>query len=226
MRQLAIFAKYWEPGQAKTRLAATIGHDQASRLSQVFLTTLVRRLAGSAEQAVLVYTPPERRQEFAALAGPAWELRPQDRGDLGHRMARYLSAALATGASPVVLLGSDSPHVPAAYIAQAFDALRHVPVVLGPTTDGGYYLVGVAGAVPPIFSGITWSSPAVWSQTRTRLEQAGCPFSVLPEWYDVDQADDLLRLHDDLALEPSLEPALQDLLTAVRRALDTHERHG
>ncbi|MCY2993337.1 MAG: TIGR04282 family arsenosugar biosynthesis glycosyltransferase [Planctomycetota bacterium] len=219
MKQLAIFAKYWEPGQVKTRLAAAIGYREASRLYQAFLTTLLRRFAKSAEQAVLVYTPLERRAEFAHIAGKAWELRPQEEGDLGQRMARYFSAALRAGANRVVLIGSDSPHVPSEYIAQAFDALNESPVVLGPTSDGGYYLVGASGAVPPIFSGVAWSSPAVWSQTLRLLEQAGCPFAVLPEWYDVDQVDDLVRLQDELQVQSPLELPLQELLTAVRIAL-------
>ena len=219
MKQLAIFAKYWEPGQVKTRLAAAIGHGEASRLYQAFLTTLLQRFAESAEQAVLVYTPPERRAEFAMIAGEAWELRPQGEGDLGQRMARYFGAAFRAGANRVVLIGSDSPHVPSEYVAQAFDALNESPVVLGSTSDGGYYLVGASGAVPPIFSGIAWSSPAVWSQTLRLLEQAGSPFAVLPEWYDVDQVDDLVRLQDELQVKTPLELPLQELLAEIRIAL-------
>ena len=223
MRQLAIFAKYWEPGQVKTRLAPAIGARAASRLYRACLTALLRRFAASAEQLRLIYAPADRHVEFANLAGAAWQLRAQGEGDLGQRMARHLAAALQAGAKRVVLIGSDSPDLPSEYIAQAFDALKRSPVVLGPTADGGYYLVGVSGTVPPIFSGIAWSSPAVWSQTLRGLEQAGCPYTVLPEWYDVDEAADLVRLRDELAAQGPLEQPLQELLTAVRNALGTAE---
>ena len=73
--------------------------------------------------------------------------------------------------------------------------------------------------MPPIFFGVAWSSPAVWLQTLSLLEQAGCPFAVLPEWYDVDEVDDLVRLQDELEVQRPLELPLQELLAAVRIAL-------
>ena len=82
----------------------------------------------------------------------------------------------------MVLIGSDSPTMPAQFIDDAFAALDSDPVVLGPSRDGGYYLVGAAGQVPPIFTEIDWSTPAVWRQTVDRLGKAGCRFAELPPW--------------------------------------------
>jgi uncharacterized protein len=219
MDELAIFSKYWEPAQAKTRLAAAIGAEAASQVALALLTALLRRLADSAPRRVIVFTPTERRAEFAQLAGDAWSLHLQGDGDLGARLERYFTAAFRQGARRIIVIGSDSPTVPAAYLARAFELLRDRPVVLGPTTDGGYYLVGASQQVPPIFTGIDWGSPAVWRQTVQRLRHAGCPFAELPEWYDVDEVDDLARLRRELEGQPQPDAPLTDLLRAVRRAL-------
>ncbi len=198
MRQLGMFAKFWAPGEVKTRLAARIGPEQAARLHRVFLETLIERLAFVADRRVLVYTPSMRRLEFRELAAAGWELQPQADGDLGQRMQVYFQRAYASGATQAVLIGSDSPTLPATFIESAFKRLDETQAVLGPAADGGYYLVGAAGAVPPIFDRIAWSRPSVWAETVARLEAARWTFSVLPSWYDVDDWDDLQRLRAEL----------------------------
>ena len=134
-------------------------------------------------------------------------------------MEHYFSAALAAGGDRVVLLGSDSPNVPVAYVEQAFDALKRNDTVLGPTADGGYYLVGVRGRVPPIFAGVAWSTPQVWEQTATRLRAANCTFAELPVWYDVDDAADLRRLRDDLMRQGADDTHLQALAARLAAIL-------
>ncbi len=198
MRQLGMFAKFWAPGEVKTRLAARIGPEQAARLHRVFLETLIERLALVADRRVLVYTPSTRRLEFGELAAAGWELQPQDDGDLGQRMQVYFQRAFASGATQVVLIGSDSPTLPTMLIESAFKQLDETQTVLGPAADGGYYLVGATGAVPPIFDRIAWSRPSVWTDTVARLEAARWTFSALPCWYDVDDWDDLQRLRAEL----------------------------
>jgi uncharacterized protein len=219
MDELAIFSKYWEPAQVKTRLAVAIGAEAASQVSLAFLTALLRRLAGSAPRRVVAFTPAERHAEFARLAGDDWALQTQGDGDLGARLEQYFTTAFRQGAERIVVLGSDSPTVPAAYLTRAFELLRERPLVLGPTADGGYYLVGASQQVPPIFTEIDWGSPAVWRQTVQHLQQAGHPFAELPEWYDVDEVDDLARLRRELESQPQLDASLSVLLQAVRRAL-------
>lgn len=198
MKQLGILAKYWEPGGVKTRLAESIGAGPSSMLYRGFVETLLRRFEGVADQRTLCYWPPHRREAFARMAGPAWELAAQSSGDLGSRMQHYFESTLAAGAASAVLIGSDSPTLPRAYLEQAFTALERRQVVLGPTVDGGYYLVGVSGSVPPIFADIAWSSSQVWQQTVEHLRRTGTRFAELPPWYDVDQVDDLARLTQEL----------------------------
>jgi rSAM/selenodomain-associated transferase 1 len=217
--QLSVFAKHWQPGAVKTRLAAAIGHDHASAVYRSFVLCLLKRLAGLADRRVVVYWPPDRIADVQPLAGTAWCVEPQCGEDLGARLHHHLAAALSQGARRVVLVGSDSPTVPREYVARAFDLLGTHPVVLGPAEDGGYYLVGAAGAVPPIFSGIAWSTAHVWEQTVARLRQTGHSFGVLPTWYDVDEVRELIRLRDELERRPHLEPELEGVLDTIRQAL-------
>jgi hypothetical protein len=107
-------------------------------------------------------------------------------------------------------LGTDSPNLPLEFVVRALVELETHKVVLGPTEDGGYYLVGAQGpVVPPIFTGIAWSTCHVWHETIRALQAAGASFAVLPSWYDVDNADDYQRLLDELA--GSKDPMLKKL---------------
>lgn len=198
MRQFGIFAKYWEPGRVKTRLAATLGAAPASEVYRAFLDCLLERFAATADRRVLAYTPAEREAEFAQLAAGRFELESQSTGDLGERMQAYFAQARQSGSERTVLIGSDSPSLPAPYVELAFERLADTPCVLGPSRDGGYYLLGLSGELPPIFAGLPWSTDRLLELTRARLEAAGCSWSELPEWYDVDDAEDLAELRREL----------------------------
>jgi len=194
---LGIFAKHWTPGLVKTRLAATLGKGRAAEVQRLFVQTLLNRFCIAADSQILAFDPPASENEFQTAAGPAWQLQPQGGGDLGQRMAAFFAAGLAR-ARRVVLIGSDSPDLPASFVAEAFKALNEVDVVLGPAADGGYYLVGARGSVPPIFSEISWSTADVWSQTIAQLAASRLRWHELPRWYDVDTPDDLARLRNAL----------------------------
>jgi hypothetical protein len=213
-RQFGIFAKYWQPGQVKTRLAADIGFEPAARLHRISLQTLLGRFARAADRRVLAFTPAERAGEFAALlesdrsldAGH-WSLEPQVAGDMGKRIEHYFASAFASGAQRVVLIGSDSPTLPESFVIEAFDRLSNVDGVIGPTDDGGYYLIGLSRPVPRLFDDIAWSTPAVLSQTLDRLKAESRGYHILPSWYDVDTLADLARLRSELVGEPPYELA-------------------
>ena len=186
------------------------------------MLTLLTRLRHAGDRRVIAYSPLERKAEFAEVASDAWELTPQAKGDLGQRMVSFFETQLAQGRDDrVVLIGTDSPTLPLAMIEMAFDALRTVPVVLGPTCDGGYYLVGATGQVPPIFAGIDWSTPSVWQQTIDRLHAASCRFAELPRWYDVDDLQDLFQVADELKQLVRTDPATWTRLSVeVQAALE------
>lgn len=219
MDQFGIFAKYWRPGSVKSRLAATIGEVAASEIYRAFLLCLVERLNNVADRNVLAFTPHQCRDAFASLVGSGWSLMPQIDGDLGCRMQHYFAEAFAQGVERVVLIGSDSPTIPREYIQQAFELLRSQSVVLGPTADGGYYLVGARESVPPIFNEVNWSSPKVWEQTLDHLESAGYSFEILPPWYDIDDDSDLRQLRDELNELVQDDPLWEELLGRVAIAV-------
>ena len=120
-----------------------------------------------------------------------WQYVPQVQEDLGARMREALVQQLDAGASAAVLIGTDIPSLPAYHITQAFDLLRTKDVVLGPSTDGGYYLVGVSRSTPEIFEDVEWSTPSVLSQTIDRVERAGRTLGLVSPWFDVDTPEDL-----------------------------------
>jgi len=216
---LGMFAKFWEPGRVKTRLAAAVGPDAAARIYHQFVATLVTELTSMTDQRWLLYDPPERRVEFERLAAGQWHVVAQSPGDLGQRMAHFFAQAVAVGSQRTVLIGSDSPNLPPALIEQAFDRLRHDRVVVGPTDDGGYYLIGIAGPAPSIFEHVAWSTPQVWEQTERQLQRLGIGYATLPTWYDVDEREDLKRLERELCDPSSDKPAYCRLQAAIRTAV-------
>ncbi len=222
--QLGMFAKYWQPGAVKTRLATRIGNDAAASLHRLFVQTLLRRMQNVADRNVLCFTPANSAALFRELQLDSWHLQPQAAGNLGTRMRHYFDTALSAIESPrTVLIGSDSPDLPLECVQEALERLREFPVVLGPTTDGGYYLIGLSQMVPPIFDDIPWSTPDVWPQTTARLAAAQIPYHVLPQWYDVD---DEAGLNSLLRQITESEPADHHLLTlkiAVQAVLDNLE---
>jgi rSAM/selenodomain-associated transferase 1 len=129
-------------------------------------------------------------------ATPELRVELQEGADLGERMWKAYTE-VSRSSSKVLIVGSDSPSVPLGFIRSAFDLLESHPVVLGPVSDGGYYLIGLSGPRKEAFQGIQWGTSSVLSQTMLKL--APSDYQLLPEWYDVDNSEDLGRLIGDLA---------------------------
>ena len=102
--------------------------------------------------------------------------------------------------------------MPKSFVDQAFESLADCDLVLGPTEDGGYYLIGIAGELPEVFSGIPWSTPEVFQATVDAADRARARLITLPSWYDVDNGGDLARLQRDLRQDGCDDPALRQLL--------------
>ena len=219
---LGIFGKYWEPGRVKTRLARSLGNEKAARIYEAFVAATVARLSAIQCTRILCYWPDDQRTRsaFELAAASGWSLVPQTEGDLGERMAEYFIQQFSAGVDRVVLLGTDSPNVPLVEVQEAFEHLKTSDVVLGPTEDGGYYLVGAAHRVPPIFAEIPWSTPEVLPKTIACLEKAGLSYTTLDPWYDVDEIYDLHRLVEDLRDDGDEEPALHVLLRHILEVIE------
>lgn len=213
-RHFGIFAKRPQAGQVKTRLATDLGDAVAVEFYAAFLEDLIERFRGVADRRCVGIAPDDEptREYFRELCEGDYELWPQPETDLGGRMTAFFETACDAGASRIVLIGSDSPTLPAEYIEDAFALLETADCVLGPATDGGYYLIGFRRWPGSVLNGIQWSGPQVLSQTVRNLRAAGYHLRLLPMWYDVDTIDDLQTLHGHLAAlalagQPQIAPA-------------------
>lgn len=221
MDVLGVFAKYPRPGSVKTRLADHIGAESACQIYEQFLAIILQRFVHFADQRILACWPPQAISEFSTSSTAGWQVAAQRGADLGARMESFFQDAMAAGAERVVVIGSDSPTLPAPHVEEALERLREVPVVLGPSDDGGYYLLGLRREIPPIFADMPWSSAQVWSETVRRLRGCGLPFAELAPWYDVDNAEDLNRLAQELRRPEYASPLWRPLRTVVSRAVGT-----
>ncbi len=220
MDELVVFAKHWRPGTVKTRLASSIGHSLASAVYRSLLETTLWRFSSVADRRRVAFTPREALDEFTAMSGAAaWELGSQCAGDLGTRIHHEIKGRLRR-ADAVVVMGADSPNVPRAYVERAFALLRHVDAVLGPTDDGGYYLLGLRQDRPGLFNGIAWGTDRVLGETLDRLQHAepAARYELLPAWYDIDDVSDLARLRSDLEATTQ-DPFLRALREQLQRTL-------
>ena len=149
---------------------------------------------------IVAYTPAEARSDLQALIGENATYIPQIGADLGERLTSATQWAAEQRYTKILLVGSDSPTLPTSYILKASTRLDSRDVVIGPSTDGGYYLIGfsatnIAMTVPFIFEEIAWSTADVFQQTVSRIQSLKVSFGLLPPWYDIDTAEDLAFLH-------------------------------
>ncbi len=190
---LVVFAKFPEPGKVKTRLAADIGAAAAADLYREFLfLTLETATALRDTDVVIAFSPADRLPQFEQLIARDCRFVPQPEGDLGRRMERVFAEFLQEY-KRAVIIGTDSPTLPAAYLRQAFSALEGSDVVFGPTEDGGYYLVGLRAPQPLLFAGIPWSTDAVLEATLERARESALAVHLLPTWHDIDTLADLRK---------------------------------
>ncbi len=201
-------AKYWTPGQVKTRLGRAIGLPAAAEIHRQFVLHLAMSLRAVADRRVFVVAPTERLSEFqSVLPAGWWETTPQSDGDLGRRIESWFQGSLVTRVAgqqvSSLLIGADCPCLSESEVNAALDALSGSDVVLGPAADGGYYLVGLRGPWRDehhqLFLDMPWSSEDVYDLTCARIDQAGLSLSVLPQREDIDTVDELNRLRGFLA---------------------------
>jgi glycosyltransferase A (GT-A) superfamily protein (DUF2064 family) len=144
--------------------------------------------------------------------------------DIGDGLNQALERVLAAGHSPAMAFHSDGPTVPAAYLEQAIARLQEADVVLGPSEDGGYYLIGLKQARPELFRDIEWSTERVTAQTLARIHTLGLNGALLPSWYDVDRPADLDRLRVELATLPAEVAPHTRRFLGLRRPAALHQR--
>lgn len=215
---LFVFAKEPVPGQVKTRLVPPLTPDQAARCHRAFVSDTLTGVAMATEDArvALAVAPAGPKPWLARFAAQRdLAMLEQGEGELGARMARVLTTATGHGAA-CILIGADAPDLPLEYLREAFARLRSASVVLGPAVDGGYYLIGARGLVPPVFHlDAQWGGPAVLAETEARLCRAGLSYELLGAWRDVDRYDDLEALAARLRSGETRAPASAELLAEL-----------
>ena len=202
---IGIMCKAPQPGRTKTRLGAEIGAAGAARLSACFLRDVATAVECVPERlgrkGYAVYAPAGTEPALRQLVPPSFDLLLQVDAEFGNVLHGAVRDLLAAGHDCVVLVNGDSPTLPPSLLVETVDALRRAGdrVVLGPASDGGYYLIGLKRPHRRLFEDIPWGTAAVADRTLDRARQIGLEALVLPEWYDVDDTETLRWLQDELA---------------------------
>ncbi len=195
---LIVFAREPVPGQVKTRLAAEIGEQPAAALYETMLHDVLATARQLDDTEMVVYwacteeSLPRLAEEYRCTS------RRQNAGDLGERMRGAFTEMFTGGCKACCIIGSDAPDLPLSYIQDAYQLLvsQQTEVVLGPSRDGGYYLLGMQQMWPQLFTKISWSSPEVLEQSLAAAHTAGATVALLPEWQDIDTFQDLLSFQE------------------------------
>jgi rSAM/selenodomain-associated transferase 1 len=234
---LAVMAKAPRVGAVKTRLCPPLRPPEAAELARCFLLDALERVGAVAgTRAILAYAPAEARAELEALA-PDFVLIPQRGRDLGERQDGLVEDVLTLGYQAALVIGSDLPTLPPEYLDEAVALVMapDVDLVLGPTEDGGYYLVGLRAPCPALFEDMPWSSPLVLGRTLDRARRSGLRVACLPQWFDVDTGADLDRLRVELGTTPAglarhtrgfLDPRIAPAGSRVKPGGHDHTKDG
>ena len=201
---LCIMAKAPEAGQVKTRLCPPLSAFDAAELSRCFLLDKVAQVREvTRAEPVVAYAPEGAAAVFEALA-PGFRLLPQRGDDLTARLLSVLDRLFADGCEAAIMIDSDTPTLPVGLLERAVSLVSsgEHDLVLGPSEDGGYYLIGLRRLHPELFEGMPWSTAAVLEETLRRAGALGLRTARLRAWYDVDTATDLARLTAELVADP------------------------
>lgn len=217
---LAVMTKAPRAGQVKTRLVPPLSPEEAAQLNVCFLldtATAIAKACGTTARGVGVYTPLGAEAAYIDILPGEFDLLPQRGDGFGERLAFATEDLFQCGFASVCLIDSDSPTVSADVYAEAVGMLSQPSdrVALGPSDDGGYYLIGLKKNHRPLFERIDWSTESVLKQTKQRARELSLEVGLLPTGYDIDDAPTLRRLCDELLSDKSE----RDLAPNTRRFL-------
>jgi rSAM/selenodomain-associated transferase 1 len=201
---IAFMAKASAPGRAKTRLVPPLTFEEAAALNTAFLQDVADNVLQAARDADIAgyaaFGPPGSEDFFQRTLPPAIGLIEAWWPDFGDCLLRTIAHILGCGHASAVVLNSDSPTLPTALLVETAEVLARPGdrAVLGPSSDGGYYLLGLKAAHRHMFADIAWSTERVAQQTLERAREIGLEVHRLPVWYDVDDVEGLQRLRAEL----------------------------
>lgn len=203
-----IMTKAPEPGRVKTRLSPPLSSEQAAQLNKCFLKDLGESIARASSEntgfGVAIYTPAGKESLYDRIFPAGFHFVLQRGTDFGERLSLAAEDLLKVGFDSVCLINSDSPTVPASSFAKAARLLaeKRDRVVLGPSDDGGYYLIGIERLHRRLFEDINWSTEHVLEQTKQRAADLGLETAVLPSAFDIDDGTSLERLWREIGNAP------------------------
>jgi hypothetical protein len=192
--RLIVFGKWPAPGRVKTRMIGTLGPEGASELHRAMAEHTLewaRRFAADAKAEVQVRGDGAAPEDFRAWLGVGPLFTGQGDGDLGARLTRAFAEAFGAGLTRVVAVGTDCPDLTETIAGRAVAALDDHDLVLGPTRDGGYYLIAMRRAAPALFESIAWGTADVLHATLASAGRLGFRFHLLGQLSDVDTPEDL-----------------------------------
>ncbi|MFN3479899.1 MAG: TIGR04282 family arsenosugar biosynthesis glycosyltransferase [Thermodesulfovibrionales bacterium] len=190
-RSLGIIFRTPEYGKVKKRLASETGHGRAlSVYKEMLFTTMEKVLLLNNLDIYGFYDGrfPEDIVRFKKII-----LIPQRGRDLGEKLYDAICYLYKKSYRKIVLIGADSPDLPSEYISEAFSWLDSFDLVIGPSKDGGYYLIGMKRPLDIIFRDIPWGGPEVLKRTISNIETQGLSHFLLPQWYDIDNLETLKK---------------------------------
>lgn len=195
---ILFFIKFPEKGSVKTRLAKDLDYGFVQTLYRNFVLDLLETLAKVKWPIIVYFHPPESGAAVSVWLGKNYSYAPQKGVDLGERMKNAFADAFADGFSKAILIGSDLPDLQNNVLDMAFNALNVNDIVIGPSVDGGYYLIGFRNNsfLPEVFKGISWGTDTVLKDTLKILKEKNYMVSILPELRDVDTIEDLKALYE------------------------------
>lgn len=195
-QSIILFVRFPERGTVKTRLAEDIGEEHARILYQCFVLDFLETASRGDRFLRICYYPPESGEGMKEWLGGGYSYMPQQGRNLGERMKNAIEEVFRQGCSHTILTGSDIPDIPPDLMETACASSRH-DAVIGPSRDGGYYLIGFRkeAFLPEIFEGIEWGTDRVFAKTMEIFAGRQYDVSVLPLWQDVDRLEDLNALY-------------------------------
>ncbi len=197
-RALIIFVKYPQAGLVKSRLGKSIGNEKATQIYGCFVETLLSNLNEASYKIFIFYAPADREMEIKNWLGQKYAFVAQSGNDLGERLLNAFEYVFNTGAKQAVVIGTDSPLIERKNILNAFSRLDEKDCVIGPTYDGGYYLLGLNCVQAELFTIEEYSTDRVFENTMEKAQNLGLNVQVLEKCLDVDTVDDLNILKKEL----------------------------
>lgn len=217
---LVIMAKAPKPGTVKTRLAQCLPPPAVTALYRCLLddTMTLAQSVGNVEVAIMC--PASDVDDLARLAGDSVRVVAQTGEGLAAGLTSVFAHFAATAQRRIIAFNSDSPHLPASVLQRAFEALATSDVVIGPTHDGGYYLVGAKATHPGLFNGDRMGTSSALETLLERVRAQGLSVRLADPFYDIDVASDLIRLDEELRLSPPRAPRTAAWLAQWRQVVE------